>query len=82
VIYSLDVVLLKAQSRILRDTNFQVEETSHLPSCDTLCREALRKYAMLGILSAETSCGSAGWPLARGDVHDLVSLELRQPWAG
>lgn len=48
-----------------------------LPSCDTQQREVLRKYAVLGISSVETSSGSAGWTHARGDVHNLVSLELK-----
>lgn len=47
-----------------------------LPSCDTQQRETCRKHTVLGISSAGTSYGFAGWPHAR-HVHSLVSLELR-----
>lgn len=32
---------------------------------------------MLGICSVGASHGSAGWPRAKGGIHNLVPLELR-----
>lgn len=50
-----------------------------ISGCDSQQRQVLADHIMLGISSVGASHGSAGWPRARGGVHNLVSSELRVP---